>query len=78
MGRKIAVRCAEKVWLLEHRAVPHVLSLEQIPTKNDDDKISGCKIPLLVDDCNQQCPVGTNRGAGNWYTIYHHYLLFMG
>ena len=23
----------------------------------------------------QQCPVGKNKGACDWYTIYHHYLL---
>ena len=24
---------------------------------------------------HQQCPFGRNRGAGDWYAMYHHYLL---
>ena len=30
---------------------------------------------IMVEIINQQCPFGKNRGADDWYTIYHHYLL---
>ena len=29
-------------------------------------------IKIAVWGISQQCPFGKNRGAGSWYTIYHH------